>query len=331
MKIILDAMGGDNAPQAAVAGAYLAAEKYGCEVVLVGDTEKVTPLMKNNPAVTLVHASEVIENEEKATAAVRGKKDSSMSKALSMLANGEGDAVISAGSTGALLTGATLIVKRVKGVRRGALGTLLPTKTGSCLLCDVGANSECTAEYLLQFAYLGSIYMEKVAGIKNPRVALLNNGTEEGKGAPLQKESFELIKSAENLNFVGNIEGRDIFSGDADVIVCDGFSGNIALKTMEGTAKMVMRELKSALTASALSSIRALLAKPKLNSLKDKLDYKKIGGAPFLGISKPVIKAHGSSDENAFCAAVFQAIKFAQSGYTEAVCEKISEMTVKKD
>ncbi|MBO5973363.1 MAG: phosphate acyltransferase PlsX, partial [Clostridia bacterium] len=309
----------------------------GCEVVLVGDSAQIEPLLegKDRSRVSIVHTTEVITNEEKATSAVRAKKDSSMSVALKLVADGEADAVVSAGSTGALLTGATFIVKRIKGIQRGALGTVLPTKgQNGVMLLDCGANAECTAEYLLQFGFLGSLYMNKVEGVQCPRVALLNNGTEEGKGDPLRKEAFELLKQASDegrINFVGNVEGRDILSGDCDVLVCDGFSGTIALKSVEGSAMFVMRELKHVLYKNILSKIAALLVKPGLFALKDKMDYNKVGGAPFLGISGPVIKAHGSSNEESYCSAIGQAIRFVEGGFIKAVCENIEYMSVKKD
>ncbi len=336
MRIVIDAMGGDNAPQAPVQGAIEAVKKYGCDITLVGDSAKIEPLLEgaDRSKITVVHTSEVISNEEKATTAIRGKKDSSMSVALKLVADGEGDAIVSAGSTGALLTGATFIVKRIKGVQRGALGAVLPTKgKNGVMLLDSGANAECTPEYLLQFAFLGSLYMNKVEGVEKPRVALLNNGTEDGKGDPLRKEAFELLKAASDegrINFVGNMEGRDILSGEAEVLVCDGFSGNIALKTTEGTAMFIMRELKHILYKNILTKIAALLIKPGLYALKDKMDYNKVGGAPFLGISKSVIKAHGSSNAESYCSAIRQAINFAGCGYIDAVKENLEYMTVKK-
>ena len=336
MRIVIDAMGGDNAPNAPVKGALEAIKRYGCEITLVGDSAKIEPLLEgaDKSKITVVHTSEVISNEEKATTAIRGKKDSSMSVALKLVADGEGDAIVSAGSTGALLTGATFIVKRIKGVQRGALGAVIPTKgKNGVMLLDSGANAECSAEYLLQFAFLGSLYMEKVEGVKNPRVVLLNNGTEDGKGDPLRKEAFDLLTAAANdgrINFVGNMEGRDILSGDADVLVCDGFTGNIALKTTEGTAMFIMRELKHILYRNIVTKIAALLVKPGLYALKDKMDYNKVGGAPFLGISKPVIKAHGSSNAESYCSAIKQAINFAGCGYIDAIKENLEYMTVKK-
>jgi glycerol-3-phosphate acyltransferase PlsX len=326
-------MGGDNAPQATVEGALKASELYGCEIILVGDEEKIRPLLNGSDKVTVVHASQTVENEEKATSAFRTKKDSSMNVALSMLAEGKADAVVSAGSTGALLTGAIFTVKRIKGIKRGALASILPAKNRKTMLLDSGANAECTPEYLLQFAFLGSIYMNKVLGVENPKVALLNNGTEDGKGAPLQKEAFKLLSEVSEegrINFIGNLEGRDILEGKADVLVCDGFSGNVALKTIEGTAMFVMSNLKEAFMKNTLSKLSALMAKNSLRSLKSKLDYKKVGGAPFLGISKPVIKAHGSSNGEAICAAIGQAISFAESGFIEAVNENLEYMTQKR-
>ena len=250
MKIILDAMGGDNAPQAPVEGAVLAAERYGCDIFLTGDEAKLSALLQGRGAehITIVPTTEVISMEDKPSTAIRQKKDSSMSVGLRMLAEGQADAMISAGSTGALLTGATLVTKRIKGVRRAALGTLVPQQNGGkAILMDCGANAECTPEYLVQFALMGYLYMKCQQGVERPRVALVNNGAEEGKGDPLRQETYRLLRQAHEegrICFVGNLEGRDIFSGSAEVLVCDGFTGNVLLKTVEGTAGFLLRELK---------------------------------------------------------------------------------------
>ncbi|MBR5537344.1 MAG: phosphate acyltransferase PlsX [Clostridia bacterium] len=334
MKIILDAMGGDHAPKAAVEGAVLAAEKYGCNIILVGRQEEIDPILAGRCAdrITVRHASEVITMEDKYSTAFRQKKDSSMTVSLNMLNTGEGDVVISAGSTGALLTGATLLNKRIKGIRRAALGAPLPQKTGGfALLMDSGANAECTPEFLLQFAFMGSLYMKTQCGIEQPRVALINNGTEEGKGDPLRHETYELLMHAHNegrINFVGNMEGRNVLAGEADVLVCDGFTGNVLMKTVEGTAGFIMKELKEILYANLPSKLAALVLKPGLSKLKNKMDYKNIGGAPMLGIAKPVIKAHGSSDARAFCSAMEQAMLFAHSGFIGQVESNMEYMTV---
>ncbi len=333
MKIILDAMGGDNAPQAAVEGAVLAAQHYGCDILLVGDRARVEPILAGREPqhITLVHASEVVEMEDKPSTVLRQKKDSSMAVGLRLLAEGQADAMISAGSTGALLTGATLTVKRIRGVRRAALGTMVPQKTGSrALLLDCGANAECTPEYLLQFALMGSLYQKTQCGVDRPRVALVNNGTEEGKGDPLRQETYALLRQADargELHFAGNIEGREIFSGAADVLVCDGFTGNILLKTVEGTAGFLLGQVKDILMATGLTKLAALTLKPGLRRLKSQLDYRAVGGAPLLGISRPVIKAHGSSDAQAFCSAFEQTILFSHSGFIAQVADSVATLS----
>ena len=337
MKIILDAMGGDHAPKAAVEGAVQAAEKYGCNIILVGRQEEIDPILAGRcpDKITVRHASEVITMEDKYSTAFRQKKDSSMTVSLNMLNSKEGDVVISAGSTGALLTGATLLNKRIKGIRRAALGAPVPQKTGGfALLMDSGANAECTPEFLLQFAYMGSLYMKTQAGIEQPRVALINNGTEEGKGDTLRHEAYDLLKKAHQegrINFIGNMEGRNVLAGEADVLVCDGFTGNVLMKTIEGTAGFIMKELKSILYANLPSKLAALVLKPGLTKLKNMMDYKTIGGAPLLGVSKPVIKAHGSSDARAFCSACEQAMLFAHGGFIGQVEDNIAYMTVDKE
>ena len=337
MKIILDAMGGDHAPKAAVEGAVLAAEKYGCNIILVGKQEEINPILAGRCAdkITVRHASEVITMEDKYSTAFRQKKDSSMTVSLNMLNSGEGDVVISAGSTGALLTGATLLNKRIKGIRRAALGAPVPQKTGGfALLMDSGANAECTPEFLLQFAYMGSLYMKNQAGIEKPRVALINNGTEEGKGDTLRHEAYDLLKKAHEegrINFIGNMEGRNVLAGEADVLVCDGFTGNVLMKTIEGTAGFIMKELKSIMYANLPSKLAALVLKPGLTRLKNMMDYKTIGGAPLLGVSKPVIKAHGSSNAGAIENAVGQAVEFAKSGIIADIEENIELMKIDRE
>ena len=254
-----------------------------------------------------------------------------MGVGLTLLRDGKGDAFISAGSTGALLTGATLVTKRIKGVRRAALGTLVPQQNGGkAILMDCGANAECTPEYLVQFALMGYLYMKCQQGVERPRVALVNNGAEEGKGDPLRQETYRLLQQAHaegRICFVGNLEGRDIFSGSAEVLVCDGFTGNVLLKTVEGTAGFLLRELKDIFYANGLSKLAALVLKPGLKRLRSKLDYKSVGGAPLFGISKPVIKAHGSSDTRAFCAAFEQTILFSHCGFIGQVEEKIGQLS----
>ena len=337
MKIVIDAMGGDNAPQATVEGAVLAAQRYGCDIVLTGDKDQIEEILRGREAehITVVPTTEVITMEDKPSIAVRQKKDSSMSVGLRMVADGEADALISAGSTGALLTGATLVTRRIKGIRRAALGALLPQKTGKkALLMDCGANAECTPEYVLQFAYMGYFFMKTQQGIERPRVALVNNGTEEGKGDSLHKETYVLLKKAADegrICFVGNLEGRDVLAGEADVLVCDGFTGNVLLKGIEGTAGFLMKEIKNILMSGILSKLAALILKPGLTALKERMDYKSVGGAPLMGISKPIFKAHGSSDATAVCNAVEQCILFAHSGFIRQVEENIAFMTVEPE
>ena len=333
MKIILDAMGGDNAPQAPMEGAILAAERYGCDIILTGDGTRLNALLQGRGAghITIVPTTEVVTMEDKPSTAVRQKKDSSMSVGLRMLAEGQADAMISAGSTGALLTGATLVTKRIKGVRRAALGTLVPQQNGGkAILMDCGANAECTPEYLVQFALMGYLYMKCQQGVERPRVALMNNGAEEGKGDPLRQETYRLLRQAHEegrICFVGNPEGRDVFSGSAEVLVCDGFTGNVLLKNVEGTAGFLLGELKDIFYANGLSKLAALVLKPGLKRLRSKLDYKSVGGAPLFGISKPVIKAHGSSDARAFCAAFEQTILFSHCGFISQVEESLAQLS----
>ena len=339
MKIIVDAMGGDNAPQAVVEGAVAAAKEYGVDIVLVGKQDIVEALVKENGGdalgdkISIVNASEVVDMEDDPTTVLRNKKDSSMSVALHLLKDGGGDACISAGSTGALLTGATLIVKRVHGIRRAAMAPVMPNGNKGALLIDCGANTECTAEYLLQFAYMGSFYAKNILGVENPRVALLNVGAEDTKGGELQHEAFAILKEAGdagNINFIGNIEAKDAYFNAAEVIVTDGFSGNVMLKTIEGTAKFLMTNLKDAFLSSGKTKIAALLMKDKLENLKKILDPSEVGGTALLGISKPVIKAHGSSDARAIKNAVHQAVTFVDAGVAEEIAQNIDLMTIAK-
>ncbi len=330
MRIIIDAMGGDNAPEAVVKAAVKAAGELKCDITLVGREEIIKPLLGDNANVGLVHAPEVVSMEDAYAMSVVSKKDSSMMKALNMLKDGEADAVISAGSTGALLTGATLIVRRIKGIKRAALATVYPREGGYGLLLDSGANAECTAEMLVQFALMGHCYAKAQFGLdRAPRIGLLNNGTEEGKGTATIKEAYTLLKDYSQkgvIDFIGNVEGRDLFAGQADVVVCDGFSGNIALKTIEGTAYYIMNNLKKAFYKNALTKLCALGVKSGVSGLKKSLDYREVGGVPFLGTRGVVIKAHGSSDERAFYNAIAQAMKCVESGYISEIESSLSEL-----
>ncbi len=335
MKIIVDAMGGDNAPGEIVKGALAAHGKNGIEIVLVGREEDIRAAaaaaggMKEG--VRVVNAREVIEICDDPATAFKHKKDSSITVGLTMLKNGEGDAFVSAGSTGALLSAATLLVKRVKGIRRAALAPVIPTAGGKAVLIDCGANAECTVEYLLQFAYLGSFYASRVLGIEKPRVGLLNIGAEPSKGDTLRQEAWKALTAAGEagrLNFIGNIEAKDAVKGGCDVIVSDGFSGNVMLKTIEGVASFLGKEIKKMFLQSLKTKVAALLVKDGLKSFKEQMDPDKIGGTAFLGISRPVIKAHGSSGAAALENAVYQAASVAASGVIADIEAHVEDMKV---
>ena len=338
MKIALDVMGGDNAPRAAIQGGVMAAKEYGEEVLLVGDENTIQLILKelnaeNTPGITIVHAPDAVDMHDDPATVLRQKPQSSMAIALGMVRDGKADAIVSAGSTGALLSGATLLCKRIKGIRRGAVAPLIPCAGGQVMLVDAGANTECTPEFLLQFAFMGSFYAEKIRGIAKPRVGLVNNGTEDSKGDPMRKQAYALLQAAHDagrLNFVGNVEGSMVPLGACDVAVCDGFAGNVMLKTIEGTAKFMGKEIKKVFLRSLGTKIGYLLCKQGMDEFQEMFNQDKIGGAPFLGISHPVIKAHGSSNEVAFMNAVRQAIAYTKSGMIEAVTENIAHMTVEK-
>lgn len=336
MRIILDAMGGDNAPEAVVKGAVAAAGDLGGEIVLVGREAEVKKYLAacggdRLSNITVVNASEVVTMEDDPTRACQRKKDSSMAVALRMLKNGEGDAVVSAGSTGALLSGATLIVKRIRGIRRAAMGPVLPNGGKGVLLMDCGATADCTPEYLLQFAYMGSFYAERILGCEKPRVALLNVGTEDTKGGELQKAAFALLKQAGDegrIHFIGNAEGCDVLTGRMDVLVTDGFAGNVMLKTIEGAAKFMFKQLKGVFYSSTKNKLAALAIKKDLAGMKAMLDPSEVGGTAMLGIAKPVIKAHGSSDDRAIYNAVRQAIACAKADVAGAIENNIEYMKI---
>ena len=336
MKIIIDAMGGDHAPQEIIKGALRARQELGVELVLVGQEEAVRACL---PApvpegIEEVDAREVITMEDDPSTATRRKKDSSMAVALRLLHEGRGDAVVSAGSTGALLTGATLTVKRIRGIRRAALAPVLPAGEHGVMLIDCGANVECTAEYLLQFACMGSFYAKKLMGIPNPRVGLLNVGTEDTKGGELQHQAFDLLQKAHRerrIQFVGNIEGTDVFSGNVDVAVTDGFTGNVLLKATEGVIKYMMHALKDVFYKNTFNKLAAAVLKKDLAAMKKSLDVNEVGGTALIGISKPVVKAHGSSNEASFFAAIRQAKQFAESGIIDDIVANIDSMRLRGD
>ena len=334
MKIIVDAMGGDNAPRSNVEGALEAVRELGVEVVLVGRGDEILAVLREMgmneppPGLEIVHTAEVVEMEDNPATAFKEKKDSSLTVGLTMVKEEKGDAFVSAGSTGALLSAATLITKRIRGIRRAALAPKLPIP-GGAILIDAGATAECTPEYLLQFAFMGSYYAEHILGKPEPRVGLLNIGAEEGKGTDLQRETYGLLKAAGKegrIHFVGNIEARDAVLGGVDVIVADGYSGNIFLKTLEGTAMLMAGEMKKMFKRNVLSKLSAVMVKGGLDDIKRMLDSREIGGTALLGISRPVIKAHGSSDGYAIRNAIAQAQKFAASGIVESITENIAYM-----
>ncbi len=310
MKIVVDAFGGDNAPLEIIKGCEMAVKELDVDIILTGDEEAIKKCAKDNGVslerMEIVHAPLVMPVEAEYTEVVKSYKESSLAVGLSLLAKGEGDAFVTAGSTGALVVGSSLIVKRLKGIKRAALGACVPMGQGCYMLMDSGANSECRPEMLLSFGVMGSAYMQQVMGIKQPRVALVNNGTEETKGTELQKEAFAMLKKAP-INFIGNIEARQLPLAGCDVAVADGFTGNVILKLTEGMGKLMSNELKDIFGKSFISKIAAMLVMGSIKKMKKKMDYTEQGGAPLLGISKPVIKAHGSSNAKALKNAIRQA------------------------
>lgn len=341
MKIILDAMGGDHAPEAPVMGALEAAKRYGTEITLVGQGAAILEVLKKQGIETLpqgieiAHADDVVDMHDDPAKVIHKRKNSSMIIGLRMLAEGQGDAFVSAGSTGALLSGATLIVKRLKGIRRAAMAPAMPTKAGhKVVICDCGANAECTPEFLLQFGLVASAYAKKTFGLENPRVGLLNIGTEDSKGGQLQKDAYALLKQAGEqglINFTGNVEARGVPMGDVDVVVCDGFNGNVLIKSIEGTAMFMGSVLKKMFKKNVLTMVAALLVKSGINDLMKLLDYREIGGTQFLGIKKPVIKAHGSSDELAFRNAVRQAMEAAENNVAADLEIELQKIAANKE
>lgn len=321
MKIIVDVMGGDKAPEETVKGAIQAAREFpDVSFTLVGNRHDIERIAAENSFdlkdTEIVHTETVITMEDNPTLVVRGKQDSSMSVGLKMLAEGQGDAFVSTGNTGALFTGATLIVRKLKGIGRAGIGTVLPCQN-PVLLLDTGANISVTEENLDQFGVMGAAYMSKVYGIERPRVGLLNNGTEEHKGTELQQAAYRMLSENPDIRFVGNIEGSAMPFDVCDVLVTDGFTGNILLKTIEGVGKMILKKMKDVFYATPVTKLAALTMKPRLATMKKDLDPSEHGGAPILGLSKPVVKAHGSSDAKAFKNGIRQAIEYARSGAVE--------------
>ncbi|MEG0895789.1 MAG: phosphate acyltransferase PlsX [Oscillospiraceae bacterium] len=328
MRVIVDAFGGDNAPLEVIKGCILAKNEYNVDITLTGDVEKIKQCANQNNLdigqFKLINASTVIPVEADPTSICKEYSDSSMAVAFKLLADGEGDAVVCAGSTGAIVVGASLIIKRIKGIKRAALAPIMPSENNNYILLDVGANLECRPEMLKQFAIMGSIYMEKVMDVKNPKVGLVNIGAEETKGLDLQIETYKLLKDSNTVNFVGNIEPRYIPKGDCDVVIADGFTGNVILKLTEGMGKFMSNSIKD-IFGGAIGKLCGALVIKKIKALKKKMDYKEHGGAPLLGISKPVIKAHGSSNDIAFKNAIRQAITFYNQDVIGLIQQQIKE------
>ena len=322
MKIIIDAMGGDNAPLEILKGTMLAVEEYGISAILVGDEEIINKCASDNKLdlknTKIVDAKEVITMHDDAKSVLKQKSGSSMAVGFRLLNEGAGDAFVSAGNSGAITVGATLITKRIKGVKRPAIASVMPSANKPFLLMDCGANTECRAEFLYQFGLIGSLYMKHILKYDNPAVALANNGTEDTKGTAVVKEAYELMKNAP-YNFIGNIEGRQIPFGDADVVVADGFTGNLILKTYEGVAKVLMNGIKSAFMKNTVSKLSYLGVKSGIDDMKKQFDYKEYGGAVLLGVKKPVVKAHGSADARTFKNAVKQAVWFLDNNLIEEI------------
>lgn len=333
LRIAIDAMGGDNSPGQIVQGCIDAINtQQGFELVLVGNEKAIKKLLERNKKVdkdriSIVHTPDVITNEDSPVTAIKKKTDSSMVVGLNLLKDGKIDAFLSAGNTGALMAGALLIVGRIKGVDRPALAPFIPTIKGKTMLIDAGANTDCRPLNYKQFAIMGSIYMNKVFNIKNPNVGLVNVGVEETKGNSVIRQAFKML-SETNLNFIGNIEGREIMQGKVDIIVCDGFVGNVVLKTIEGTAEAVFSLLKRELTKNVFSKLIALPMKKGMRRLKKENDYTEYGGAPFIGIDGAVIKCHGSSNSKSIQTAILQAKSFVESGVVQQIREDFVDMEV---
>ena len=327
MRIIVDAFGGDNAPLEILKGAAAAKNEFGCDILLCGDEEQIRACAKENDidltGMDIENAEGFIPVEEDPRALLKKYKNSSLGVACRALAEGRGDALVSAGSTGALVVGAIFIVKRLKGVRRPAIATIMPGDKGNFMLIDGGANTEVTPDALNTFAVMGSVYMDKVMGVKDPKVGLLNIGVEPNKGTDLQKHAYPLLEENEHIHFIGNAEARDVPACVADVVVCDGFTGNVFLKTYEGVALTLFSNVKDVMMKSTMTKLAALILKGGLKELKTKFDANAVGGAPILGVQKPVIKAHGSSKEVAFKNAIRQAISFTESGAIATIEENL--------
>lgn len=336
MKILVDAMGGDNSPDEIIKGAVNSLDALESEIVLIGDEKIINKKIKEfygkdnisqiSERLSIKNTTEVIKNEESPTSAIKNKKDSSLVVGFNMLKNGEGDAFVSAGSTGAFMAGGLLMVGRIKGIDRPALCPILPTYDGKgFMLIDCGANTNCKPINLFQFAKMGSIYMNKVMHVEDPKVGLLNIGTEEGKGNDLTKEAFVKFSETDEFNFYGNVEGRDIFNGDVSVVVSDGFTGNVTLKTIEGMGSMISKLLKEELSANIWRKLLAALLMPALKNFKKRMDYSEYGGALLLGIKKPMVKCHGTANAKIVKYTLVQAENFAKNKVVETIENEIKK------
>lgn len=328
MNIIVDAFGGDNAPLEIIKGSIDAKHELGVDITLVGDEETIRSVAAENEinidGVTIVHADSVISQNDPGTDVVKVKKDSSMAIGFKLLHEGKGDAFVSAGNSGAMCVGATLIVKRIKGIKRPGFAPVIPTLEGNMMLIDCGANVECKPQMLFQFGIMGSIYMEKVMGVKNPRIGLANVGTEPHKGGELQLKTYELLENS-NLNFIGNIEGRDVPAGGCDVCVSDGFSGNLILKTYEGVAEALMSKIKGVFNKSLKNKLAAAVVYSDLKEMKKSIDYNEYGGAPIIGCTKPVFKAHGSANAKTFKNAIRLTKEYVEKNVVEEISAALKE------
>ena len=323
MRIVIDAFGGDNAPLSNIEGAALAAKEYDAQIILCGDEKKIKKCANENnislEGIEILQADEVFDIHDDPNLLLKSKKNTSLAVSFQAVSEGKADAVISAGSSGAVLMGGTFIVKRIKGIKRPAFASVLPTTSTPYMLVDMGANIDVRPEILVQFAIVGSAYMKNVVGVENPRVGLINIGVEETKGGEMLVETYQRLKEETNINFIGNVEPRDLPNGVCDVAVCDGFTGNVVLKLTEGVAMSMMKMVKGILYKNIISKVAALMIKGGLTNLKKKFDYSEHGGAPLIGVKAPVIKAHGSSDAKAIKSSVKQAIAFASTGVIEDI------------
>ena len=332
MRIIIDAMGGDHAPLSVLKGCEMAVKEFDVNITAVGDEKILKKMAEDNKIdlknITIVHTEGAMSMCDEPSSILKKNRGTSMGVAMDMMASSEGDVLISAGNSGALLAGSTLIVKRMNGIKRPAFAPVFPTPKGYCMILDSGANAEIKAEYLPQFALMGSIYCKQVLKIDNPRVGLLNNGTEETKGIPTYVEAHALLKETKDINFIGNVEASGVYGGACDVLVCDGFTGNILLKSIEGTAAGLLGELKTIFLKSPVTKLAAIMIKKHFIKLKQKMDVAEIGGAAVLGISKPVIKAHGSSNARAIRSAILQGINFHNTNVIQKIEKELNNQNL---